>query len=81
MVPSFSLPFLICMLTVLGSYLKRANLISGVLVRLDLSSPLGASVNEGINPEDYSLQCIQVDDNIKMVWKFGKGALMGKFDV
>ena len=48
---------------------------------LDLSSPLGASVNEGINPEDYPLQYIQVDDIIKMVWKFGKGALMAKFDV
>ena len=46
-----------------------------------MSSPLGASVNEGINPEDYPLQYIQVDDIIKMVWKFGKGALMAKFDV
>ena len=48
---------------------------------LDLLSPFGASVNEGINPEDFPLQYIQVDDIIRMVWKFGKGALMAKFDV
>ena len=40
---------------------------------LDLSSPLGASVNEGINPEDYPLQYIQVDDIIKMSGNLGKG--------
>ena len=32
---------------------------------LDLSSPLGANVNEGINPEDYPLQYIPVDDKPK----------------
>ena len=47
---------------------------------LDMSSPFGASVNEGINPEDYPLQYIQVDDIIKMVCKFGKGALMAEFE-
>lgn len=48
---------------------------------LDMSSPLGSSVNEGINPNDYPLQYIRVDDIIKMVSKFGQGALMAKFDV
>ena len=48
---------------------------------LDMSSPLGSSVNEGINPHDYPLQYIRVDDIIKMVSKFGQGALMAKFDV
>ena len=48
---------------------------------LDMSSPLGSSVNEGINPTDYPLQYIRVDDIIKMVSKFGQGALMAKFDV
>ena len=48
---------------------------------LDMSSPLGSSVNEGINPNDYPLQYIRVDDIVKMVYKFGRGALMAKFDV
>ena len=48
---------------------------------LDMSSPLGSSVNEGINPNDYPLQYIRVDDIVKMVSKFGEGALMAKFDV
>lgn len=46
-----------------------------------MSSPLGFSVNEGINPNDYPLQYIRVDDIIKMVSKFGQGALIAKFDV
>jgi len=48
---------------------------------LDMSSPLGSSVNKGINPNDYPLQYIRVNDNIKMVSKFGQGAHMAKFDV
>ena len=46
-----------------------------------MSSPLGSSVNKGINPNDYPLQYIQVNDIVKMVSKFGQGALMAKFDV
>ena len=48
---------------------------------LDMSSPLRSSANEGINPNDYPLQYIRVNDIIKMVSKFGQGALMAKFDV
>ena len=38
-------------------------------------------MNEGINPNDYPLQYIRVDDIIKMVSKFCQGAHMAKFDV
>ena len=38
-------------------------------------------MNKGINANDYPLQYIRVDDIIKMVSKFGHGALMAKFDV
>ena len=48
---------------------------------VDLSSPWGASVNEGINPDDFSLQYVRVDEIISMVGKYGRGALMAKFDV
>ena len=42
---------------------------------LDMSSPLGFSVNKGIDPNDYPLQYTRVDDIVKMVSKFGQGAL------
>jgi hypothetical protein len=48
---------------------------------VDLSSPRGASVNDGIDGEEFSLQYIGVDDVIKMVSSCGDGALMAKFDV
>ena len=48
---------------------------------VDLSSPGGASVNDGIDPQDFSLQYIKVDQVIRMVARYGPGALMAKFDV
>ena len=45
-----------------------------------LSSPGGYSVNDGIDPEEFSLQYIKVDQIILMVSKYGSGALMAKFD-
>ena len=48
---------------------------------VDLSSPHGHSVNDGIDPESWHLQYIKMDDIIKMVSKFGPGALMAKFNI
>ena len=48
---------------------------------MDLSSPHGHRVNDGINPEDFSLQYITLDKIISMVSSYGPGALMAKFDV
>ena len=48
---------------------------------VDLSSPVGASVNDGIDPQDFSLQYIKVDQVIHMVSHYGHSALMAKFDV
>ena len=48
---------------------------------VDLSSPGGASVNDGINPDDFTLHYVTVDQVICLVSRFGKGALMAKFDV
>ena len=48
---------------------------------VDLSSPGGSSVNDGIDPEEFSLQYIRMDEIICMVNKHGPGALMAKFDV
>ena len=48
---------------------------------LDLSSPAGHSVNDGIASEDYSLQYMKVDDIIAGIMQFGRGTLMAKFDI
>mgnify|MGYP002259925768 CR=1 FL=1 len=48
---------------------------------VDLSSPGGWSVNDGIDPNDFALQYITVDQIISMVSKYGQGALVAKFDV
>ena len=48
---------------------------------VDLSFPGGANVNDGINPDEFTLHYITVDQVIRMVSQFGEGALMAKFDV
>ena len=48
---------------------------------LDLLSPHGRSVNDGIDPEQFSLQYIKFDEVVAMITKLGRGALMAKFDV
>ena len=48
---------------------------------LDLSSPEGHSVNDGIPKSPFSVQYITVDDLIDGIIERGKGTLMAKFDV
>ena len=48
---------------------------------MDLSSPSGASVNDGISTDEFTLHYITVDQIIGSVSRLGKGALMAKFDV
>ena len=48
---------------------------------LDLSSPAGHNVNDGIAGDDYSLQYMKVDDIIAGIMRLGRGSLMAKFDV
>ena len=48
---------------------------------LDLSSPLGQSVNDGILKEPFSVQYLRVDDVISGIMSFGQGTLLARFDV
>ena len=48
---------------------------------VDLSTPEGWSVNDSIDPDEFALQYITVDQIISMISKYGQGALMAKFDV
>ena len=48
---------------------------------LDLSSPEGHSVNDGVPKLPYSVQYVTVDDFIDGIMARGRGTLMAKFDV
>ena len=48
---------------------------------VDLSSPAGHSVNDGIDGELSSLSYTSVDDVMRRVLEFGQGALMAKADI
>ena len=79
-VPSQPLPCHICRLAVFGVIPKRGQPGKWRLI-VDLSSPRGLSVNDGIDREEFTLQYIRVDQIIQMVSDLGQGALMAKFDV
>jgi len=46
-----------------------------------LSSTRGSSVNDGINPDEFSMHYIKLGQIIHMFAKYGRGAQMAKFDV
>lgn len=48
---------------------------------VDLSSPGGYSVNDGISCDKFSMHYIKFDQIIHMVAKHGPGAMMAQFDV
>ncbi len=48
---------------------------------VDLSSPAGLNVNDGIDRELSSLSYISVDDVMRRVLELGRGALMAKADI
>lgn len=48
---------------------------------LDLSSPIGSSVNDGIDADSFSLHYVKLQNIIGMIAKFGPGALIAKFDI
>ena len=43
-----------------------------------LSAPAGDSINDYIEPLDYSLQYATIDNAIAICYKLGKGAVMAK---
>ena len=48
---------------------------------LDLSSPDGHSVNDGIRKDPFTVQYMRVDDIIDGIMSLGRGTLLAKFDV
>ena len=48
---------------------------------LDLSSPGGHSVNDGIRKDPFTVQYMKVDDIIDRIMTLGRGTLLAKVDV
>ena len=51
------------------------------LLIIDISSPPGRSINEGISKDNYSVVFSRFDDAVTMVQCLGIGALMAKVDI
>ena len=52
-----------------------------IRVILDLSSPLGYSVNDAIDRDDYSVSYSSFDDAVNLVRKLGPNCFMAKLDI
>ena len=48
---------------------------------MDLSSPHGHSINDGIAKDNCSLHYASIDDAAERIMKLGKGAMLTKMDV
>ena len=48
---------------------------------LDLSSPRGESVNDGISREEFRCKYSKFDDAVSIVLHLGQGAVLGKIDI
>ena len=48
---------------------------------LDLSSPRGQSVNDGISRDEFTCRYSRFDDAVAIVLQLGRGAFLGKIDI
>ena len=46
-----------------------------------LSSPPGSSINDGISPDDYSLQYVTIDNAVDLIMQYGTSAHLFKLDI
>ena len=60
----------------MGLFPKNINLIT-----FDLSSPDGASVDDGVSKENSSLSYVSIDNITQCILDNGRGALLAKIDV
>ena len=63
----------------LGAFQKRSS--AKVRVVHDLSYPRGHSINDFIDPEDYQVKYLSIDDVVKEIKKLGPCTLMAKADL
>ena len=61
--------------------ISKKNKINARGLILDLSFPLGRSVNDGIDKNEFPVCYAKIDDAIRLIVKLGKDALMAKVDI
>ena len=61
--------------------IPKKNKVNAWRLMLDLSFPLGHSVNDGIDKSEFPVCYAKVDDAIRLIVKLGKGALMAKVEI
>lgn len=61
--------------------IPKSNQVGKWRLILDLSSPEGASVNDGIQKELCSLQYVKVDEVVDTILKLGPGTELAKIDI
>ena len=76
--PFSSPPFPVLHCSPLGAAPKKDG---SVRLVLDLSSPRGSAINEGICKEDFSVQYSTFDDAVDLVRSLGPSAFLGKLDI
>lgn len=76
--PFSSLPFPVAHISPLGAVPKKDG--SKRLI-LDLSSPSGSSINEGIDKDEFSVKYSKFDDAVDMVRNMGGRPYMAKIDI
>ena len=76
--PFESLPFTVLHCSPLGAVPKKDGTHR---IILDLSSPRGMAINEGISPEQFSVRYSSFDDAVDMVRSLGPGSYMAKLDI
>ena len=64
----------------IGAILKQNKPGKWMLI-VDLSSPVGASVNDGISPELSTVSYVSVDHLSSLVLSAGRGAFLVKADI
>jgi len=76
--PFHSPPLLHFHCYLLGAVPKKDGMVS---IILNLSSPAGSSVNDGIPIEFFTVRYSKFDDAVNIVRTMGKGCFMAKIDV
>ena len=71
-------PFSVFQCSPLGAVPKKDNTMR---IILDLSSPFGSSVNDGIPHEFFTVKYSSFDDAVSIVRDMGKGCFMAKIDI
>ena len=76
--PFNSLPIPNLHISPLGSRPKKDGSLRLIM---DLSSPRGSSINEGIDREEFSVSYTSFDDAVDMIIHLGNNSFMGKIDI